>query len=1355
MAKTATRQAADANNWNVVDSKDGVFTLPHVGVDDIARIDIADVDLLIQTKSGEVFLLPRAGIDAMSDHPPQINLEGKIVGADVLINTIGTTLSDSTFLTSLSGDVNNPKLEDAAKLKQQLEQAQKHIKELQQEVQKQQQEEHKQDEKQQHSEQAQSEAQGSSQSASVEQMVETAKKITENLKISDYDYQPPPQAKPTPAAQVPAGVPPPISLTPVITLFMGNITETTSSVSGGVTTFLGGGGASGTGAEAHIGPRNAGQYSVTTITGTSGDDAIYASGNLGGNGANPSTLYAKEFQLNVAGYFTTLNDVQVTGIPAGVSLYVNGSAVAPNVDGSVTIPSDVVIHGGTFQLVYDATAASSTGTFDVTFNVSGHSTRNADFSASESVRFEFLPLNSAGQLNDTSLFYESNGILKEIYTLLTADNPNAIDAGDGNNTVVGGRSNDTIVANDGANSIVGGDGNDSILVGVGNNTIQGGAGADLIIAGVSGTGGNNISGGDGNDTITAGNGNNSVDAGDGNNIVATGSGNDTIVAGTGNNNINAGQGANFITVTGGANTITFGDGANTVNLGNGNSTITGGNGADNITLGVGFYNLTLGNGNDTVTATSGGGIFALGNGVNSITTGNGDYTITAGTGGSTVSVGNGTIGITLTGGANHVTAGDGLITITTGSGNDYMSAGTGTNVFRPGIGTDTIIGNATGNNTVDYTGISVALTASLAAGTVTGTGVNSNLTNITAFTGGEGNDSITGSTGANLIHGGNGNDTIRGNGGNDTLYGDGGDDSIVGGTGIDLIYGGTGNNTIDGGTAGADTLIGGIGNDSFINPHAGQHYIGTTATGLSAGESNSIDYSGTSTGVNINLASGDGFGGAADGSTYSFINRIIGSSGSDTLTGGALDDYLDAGVGGAASITGGGGNNTLVGGSTGSTDFYPSTGNATIIGGAGSDTLRYNTQANGVNKANVVNFTSAGHDFTYAGVLYHVDAYSGTATTSSGTNAFINGDSRGDYYQVNGSGATQLNTIDSQGSSIIFYNNDVDSVTVNLSGSADYVFGGAANENLNANSSGADRLDGGGGVNSLSTYGGTSETIYLDGTVDIDGNGRADYLDHGANLTTLTDSTLGVTYTGFRYDGSTGFSSTFGTSIGLIKNFQSVGGSSASDLIVGDNNNNTLSGNNGNDTIYGVGGANVINGGSGNDVLYGGTGSDVVYGGDDNDTLYGGSAGADYLYGGNSNDLLVTTSTLINSVVRFDGGNDVGTNDTLQAPGWTFSAGTLNTDNAKFVSLETLDVRNNAGGGTYSLTYQDIQAFADNGTASNITLKLDSGDTFTASTVGGGTVLNNGNDYRYFSDTGHTNFNDTTTLRAEVIVTVG
>ncbi|MDP2324478.1 MAG: putative Ig domain-containing protein, partial [Gammaproteobacteria bacterium] len=92
--------------------------------------------------------------------------------------------------------------------------------------------------------------------------------------------------------------------------------------------------------------------------------------------------------------------------------------------------------------------------------------------------------------------------------------PQAIDAGAGDDVIVGTALGDTINAGDGNNVIDAGSGNDEVITGSGNDTIAAGAGADVIYAGV------------GDDVITGGDGNDFIDAGPGNDRAAGGAGDD-------------------------------------------------------------------------------------------------------------------------------------------------------------------------------------------------------------------------------------------------------------------------------------------------------------------------------------------------------------------------------------------------------------------------------------------------------------------------------------------------------------------------------------------------------------------------------------------------------------------------------------------------------------------------------------------------------------------------------------------------------------------------------------------------------------------------------------------------------------
>jgi Ca2+-binding RTX toxin-like protein len=164
------------------------------------------------------------------------------------------------------------------------------------------------------------------------------------------------------------------------------------------------------------------------------------------------------------------------------------------------------------------------------------------------------------------------------------------------------------------------------------------------------------------------------------------------------------------------------------------------------------------------------------------------------------------------------------------------------------------------------------------------------------------------------------------------IWGNGGDDRLTGGALADFLYGGAGRDVLDGGDdndlldggADADQLIGGAGIDT-------------------------ASYETSTSGVNVNLATGRGAGGDAEGDQLMGIEDVTGSAFDDTLTGNAGDNGLSGG-GGADSLLGGGGDDRLAGGAGG--DF--------LDGGAGMDTLDYRDSRDGISVNLLAGIASGG-----------------------------------------------------------------------------------------------------------------------------------------------------------------------------------------------------------------------------------------------------------------------------------------------------------------------------------------------------------------------------------------------------------
>jgi Ca2+-binding RTX toxin-like protein len=224
--------------------------------------------------------------------------------------------------------------------------------------------------------------------------------------------------------------------------------------------------------------------------------------------------------------------------------------------------------------------------------------------------------------------------------------------------------------------------------------------------------------------------------------------------------------------------------------------------------------------------------------------------------------------------------------LTAGAGDDLLSGGTGHNVLWGNDGNDTFLGGSGidvfagggGSDTVRYEQSDAGVTINLATATASGGDAAGDLLNsIENITGSAHNDTLTGDAGANRLDGGAGDDRIWGSDGNDTLAGGHGADVLSGGNGIDTA-----------------------------------------------------DYSASASAVTVNLSSGTGSGGDAQGDKLSSIENVTGSAFDDHITGNAGANQLAGGTGND-TLDGGAGNDHLNGGGNFGSDI--------LIGGAGTDVL--------------------------------------------------------------------------------------------------------------------------------------------------------------------------------------------------------------------------------------------------------------------------------------------------------------------------------------------------------------------------------------------------------------------------------
>jgi Ca2+-binding RTX toxin-like protein len=562
-----------------------------------------------------------------------------------------------------------------------------------------------------------------------------------------------------------------------------------------------------------------------------------------------------------------------------------------------------------------------------------------------------------------------------------------------------------------------------------------------------------------------------------------------------------------------------------------------------------------------------------------------------------------------------------------GIGNDFIDAlggddiaigWSGDDVIRGGAGADVIIGGLlnlagiitlSGVDASDYTtsvdGVTVDLSVILSL-TLPILGINVQLTGASQGFGGDAQgDYLVGIV--NLIGSNTGADTLTGSSAANTLNGQGGDDTLDGQGGNDILLGGDGDDTLIGG-GGADSLQGG------------------------SGTNDTADYSGSASPVTVNLTTGIGTGGDAQGDTLTGIERVIGSAGDDTLIGSATDDTLIGGAG-ADTLTGNGGVDTADYSGSGAGVTVDLTAGTGVGGDAQGDTLT------GIENLNGTAF---------------VDHLYGNASDNT-----INGLDSNDTLR-GGAGADVLNG--GNGSDFANYQGSASAVTVNLladtaSGgdatgdsldSIENLYGSSNDDNLTGDNArniiggelGNDTIVGNAGDDSLSGEAGNDNLDGGDGNDRLVGGDGADIANGGANADSI--------------DGGTGD--------------DTLNGGTGDDVISGGAGIDTINGNDGNDYIEGGAGADVINGGAGidtvsyansfegvvihlqsgtalfgdadgdslteveqamgsgfNDTLAGTGGNNTLWGLAGNDQLSGGN-GADTLKGGAGNDTFAYTS---------------------------------------------------------------------------------------------------------------------------------
>jgi Ca2+-binding RTX toxin-like protein len=360
------------------------------------------------------------------------------------------------------------------------------------------------------------------------------------------------------------------------------------------------------------------------------------------------------------------------------------------------------------------------------------------------------------------------------------------------------------------------------------------------------------------------------------------------------------------------------------------------------------------------------------------------------------------------------------------------------------------------------------------------------------------------------------------------------------------------------GDADAETITGSAINDTIRGGAGGDNMDGGEGTG------DTVDYTGSNAGVNVNLFTSTATGGHATGDVISGFENVKGSASTDTITGSADANVLD-GAGGTfdtlsyihsdAFVSVNLATNAVSGGHAAGDTILNF---ERVTGSAFGDTLRGSSGANLLSG-------SAGNDTIYG---------------EDGIDT-INGGNENDFL-FGGLGADVING--GSGIDTVFFTSSLSFVTVNLATGT-----GLGGEAAGDTYFGVEYVTGSNFGDTLT--GGTAATF-------LNGRGGDDSLTGTALNDQFTGGTGADTIDGLGgIDQASYAGSTFAVQINLTVLTQAGGDAQGDKLtsienISGSNLGDTITGNTAANTLSGLGGADRLSGGIGKDVLTGGAGSD-------------------------------------------------------------------------------------------------------------------------------------------------------------------
>ncbi|GAA5526164.1 hypothetical protein Maes01_02759 [Microbulbifer aestuariivivens] len=727
----------------------------------------------------------------------------------------------------------------------------------------------------------------------------------------------------------------------------------------------------------------------------------------------------------------------------------------------------------------------------------------------------------------------------------------AIDAGEGNDTVKGSEFADVIIGGAGSDKLYGNGGADIFYVTAGDtgfDRYQGGEGVDRLL------------GTDGDDTIrlSAFSGSNRVE------IVDGGLGVNRIVASAGNSTFDFTE-TQLLNIA-------------EVDMGAGNDTVYGTHGADRILGGIGSDRL-YGNGADDVFVATAGDT-----GFDHYEGGDGVDTLLG-------TAGDDALGLSVFSGNARVEKIDG------GAGRNIIVAGSGNNTldFRDTeLVAIALINAGAGNDRVYGSGQADVIEGGLGSDRIYGEG-GDDLFLITE--GDTGFDHYQGGAGVDTLQGTPGNDEIRlgafageatveivdGKGGHDIILATAGNNkldfsntqligisAIDAGAGNDVVYGSNSADTIIGGL-GQDYLDGGNGDDIFLlteGDNAGDRYSGGEGFDQLLGTDSDDD-------ILLSV-----FDGAAS------VERIDGRAGVNRILSGGADNTLDFSLTellNVSEINAGAGNDTIKG-SASDDVIIGGTGSDTLYGNAGDDIFIHSPGDSGYDRyeggegLDTLLGSEADDDLL-------LSVFSGDATVEvidgkAGINRILGSDAN-NTLDFRNSSLLNISLIAAQSGNDTVYGSELgDTIEGGLGSDTLYGEGGDDTFLITAADTGYNRYAGGPGIDKvlgttgndlirLAAYSGT-DTLEI-----INGNGGRDII-----LATTGNNTLDFSNTDLQ---------------GIAE-------------INADKGNDIVNGSKGNDVIRGGEGADTVSGREGADIyLYSrGDGADVIRdsGSSDGDILY-------------------------------------------------------------------------------------------------------------------------------------------------------